>query len=325
MTALYVDDMLVCSTSNEFIDKLRLRLRQKFGGITEKTGDTISFLGLEICRQKGKGVKVNQSYYVNEFLKEFEVEGTVVTPTDGNFMSVDTGEACEQVDSTSYRSMVMKVMYVATRTRPDVLYCIGVLATRCNKPTRGDMHRLRRILKYLAGTVDNGLIFYKDGDVNLHMYVDASFNHHWDARGHTGFMIFGDGSDSAALMCKSNKQTSVAGSSCEAELMAMSEGVQWLTYISGVFSDCGILVDTPVVFEDNTAVIQLLSEDPVNFRGRSKFINRQYFTVHEKLANNEMKIVFVGTMDMVADFLTKGLQGNQFRKFAIRCLGGKCE
>ena len=320
--ALYVDDMLICCTSNTFVDDLRAKLKKDFKGISEKTGNQLSFLGLEVTKNNCSDILVNQSFYIQQFVKEYGVTATMVTPTDASFLLEDKGEDANLCnDSNSFRSKVMKVMYVATRTRPDVLYATSILATKCNKPTNGDMKKLNRVIGYLAGTNNYGLLFRNDGDIQLQMYVDASFNHHRDARGHTGIMIFGDVNCSGSLLCKSIKQTTVAASSFEAELIAMAEAVQWLSYVNNIFNDCGINTDIPTVYEDNQSVINVLKNDTVNFHGRSKFVNRKYFAVHEKLQNNEIKLVFIGTTEMVADFLTKGLQGSQYRRFAVRSMG----
>lgn len=56
-------------------------------------------------------------------------------------------------------------------------------------------------------------------------FVDASFNLHWDSKGHTGFAIFPD-STSAAVLVKSIKHKTIADSSTEAELIALHESLK---------------------------------------------------------------------------------------------------
>jgi hypothetical protein len=69
----------------------------------------------------------------------------------------------------------------------------------------------------------------------------------------------------------------------------------------------------------------LSQSDPVNFKGRSKFINRLYFSVYEHVQNGTLELVHVGTNDTIADFLTKSLIGDSFRKFKVVLLGSSAD
>ena len=59
----------------------------------------------------------------------------------------------------------------------------------------------------------------------------------------------------------------------------------------------------------------------MNFRGRSKFIDRKYFSVYEYVQSGELELVFTGTDEMISDFLTKALNGSKFRKFKVLIMG----
>ena len=59
----------------------------------------------------------------------------------------------------------------------------------------------------------------------------------------------------------------------------------------------------------------------VTFKGRSKFINRKYFSVHEHMESEELRLVHVGTDDNVSDFLTKALMGEKFHRFRVDVMG----
>ena len=75
------------------------------------------------------------------------------------------------------------------------------------------------------------------------------------------------------------------------------------------------------VQQDNQAVIKLSNSEPINFKGRSKFINRKYFSVHEYVTNGDIELIYVGTDTNVADFLTKSLSGTKFKRFRIGIMG----
>ena len=177
------------------------------------------------------------------------------------------------------------------------------------------------MLEYLNGTMNQGMLFKQEGDIYVNCYVDASFNCHEDARGHMGFVIYPDMIGSSGVLIKSIKQKHVADSSAEAELMALHECVKHLIYIVSIYEELGYPQLGVPVMQDNQAVIKLSNTEPINFKGRSKFINRKYFGVHEYVTSGEIELVYVGTDTNVADFLTKALTGGKFKRFRIDILG----
>ena len=83
----------------------------------------------------------------------------------------------------------MQIMYLAVRTRPDVLLDVVVLAGSLENPSVRDIIILKRLLVYLYQTRDNG---FRDGEFDFLAYVDASFNCYENGRGHSGILIFLD-------------------------------------------------------------------------------------------------------------------------------------
>ncbi len=242
------------------------------------------------------------------------------SPSDNDFLKDDESGPCDPDD---YLSICMKIMYAAIRTRPDILYQTSNLATRATCPTKKDMERLMNILKYLHGTKDISLIYRSNGNNVLSCYIDASFNCYPDARGHTGFVIFPDTIGSSGILYKSIKQKRVADSSAEAELMALHESVQYLIYMSNLFEEIGFEQRKISVFQDNKATIHMVSNEQVNYKGKSKFINRKLFGVYQYVEDGTIELVFVGTDKNVSDFLTKPLFGNKFFRFRVDILGNE--
>ena len=238
-----------------------------------------------------------------------------------------TVEIREDLNKTvDFRSKLMKLMYVAIRTRPDILFHIVTLSSRMSKPKSGDDIRLDKVLRYLYDTQSHGIIFRSHGKIHLECYVDAAFNIHPDARVHTGYCILPDretpSGRSGAVVARSLKQKSVANSSTEAELIALHEAVLHLSWIIDLYEDMGISEIKPVkVHQDNRAAILLSSNEPLMFKGPSKYINRKYFSVYEHITDGKVILAYCGTESMIADFLTKSLMGNKFRRFAISLMG----
>ena len=139
-------------------------------------------------------------------------------------------------------------------------------------------------LKYLNGTKDEGLVFRSDGKWKVYMSVDASFNHHYDAKGHSGLVVFA-AEGSAGILFKSLKQKTVANSSCEAELIALHEGVQYLIWILSVYHELGYdMNETVKIGQDNKATIMISSQNPVNFSNIFPFTKRIFVLLETVLS-----------------------------------------
>ena len=95
----------------------------------------------------------------------------------------------------------MKLMFLATRTRPDTLTTVCALSTKCRDPNEADMKRLYRVIGYLDNTINLGLTCHVT-DLSLHAYMDASWACHADLKGHSGIMI--------TISIPENKHTSSA-------------------------------------------------------------------------------------------------------------------
>ena len=319
---LYVDDLLVIG-AKRCIDKLKSLLIDSFKSIKVKEGPQLSYLGMSVERKPNGDVHVHQRGYIENLAKEYDCQSSSTYPSNCNILNRDDKhEDMAPMDATDYLSLAMKIMFVATRCRPDCLFPTIVLAARCQQPTVEDYKRLLKIVKYLYGSREQSLIFRHNGPIKPRMFVDASFQTHRDARGHSGFVLFLD-NISAGILFKSKKQKCVTDSSAEAELISLNEGVKHLIWMTGVLEELGVKTEYPIdVYQDNKSTIQMASNETVNFRGRSKFIDRKYFSVYQHVENNKINLVYVGTEAMVADFFTKAIVGNKFDSLKFSIMGG---
>jgi hypothetical protein len=194
IVSLYVDDCL--HTTNN--DKLRVEL---YTGLRKANipqpviqqltrAKDISYLGMNVSMNTKGNLFVGQPGYVNEILTEYKPEKTYPTPcTEDIFKRPAEELEGEEVPVTLYLSKLMKLMFLATRTRPDLLLTLSELSRKCRNPNEHDMKRLDRVVGYLYGTRDKGLnIDIKD--LALYAYFDASWACHSDLKGHTGILFF---------------------------------------------------------------------------------------------------------------------------------------
>ena len=318
--AIYVDDLLMAGNDQAEIESLTTALRDRFKEITVQEGANISFVGMEIQTMDNGDIRLRQRGYITDVIKHFGVleHEFEIHPCSGNIMSAASAAEAD-CDVTKYKSGVMKLMYLSTRTRPDIAFVVSALASRAENPKTSDWSRLLHVTKFLNKTKDDFLTYKYGGDINISAFVDASFMTHRDMRSHTGYCIFADRLGSAAIAYRSVKQKTVADSSTEAEVIALHELVQHLLWILSIYESMGVHFNSPVdVHNDNEAAIRLNSQEKVNFKGRSKYIARKFFSIFEHVEEGKLRLLWTGTDDLVADFLTKAITGGKFTKFRIK-------
>jgi hypothetical protein len=115
------------------------------------------------------------------------------------------------------------------------------------------------------------------------------------------------------ISVKSCKQKIVTKSSTEAELVACSDGTSTTVQNRNWMNSQGYQLGAVTIRQDNTSTISWIEKGcPVS--DSSKHIHTRYFHTKERVEAGEVDIEYVPTEDMIADILTKPLQGDQFRK-----------
>nr|GFC20008.1 copia protein [Tanacetum cinerariifolium] len=130
------------------------------------------FLGLQIS-QNPRGIFINQSKYALESLKKYGFESC--EPVDTPMVEkskLDEDKEGNAVDLSHYRGMIGTLLYL-TASRPDLQFGICMCARYQARPTEKHVHAVKRIFRYLRGTVHWGLRYPKDSSVSLTAFADA--------------------------------------------------------------------------------------------------------------------------------------------------------
>ena len=152
----------------------------------------------------------------------------------------------------------------------------------------------------------------------LSWYVDASFAVHPDMRGHTGgALTLGRGFP----LVKSTKQKLNTRSSTESELVAVDDLIPQILWARLFMTEQGIKVTDNILYQDNKSAMLLEQNGRASSSKRTKHINIRYYYVADRVAKGDLRIVWCPTDQMIADFLTKPLQGKAFINFRNMLMG----
>ena len=154
-------------------------------------------------------------------------------------------------------------------------------------------------------------------ETQLYAYIDASHGVHHDGKSHAGYSLtMGRGTVDAS----SGKLPFVTKSSAESELVAVSEKASKIIAARNYHSEASKNDKPVLVGQDNQSTIRLIDVGrPCS--DRTKHIATRHFWTKERVESGELKIRYVPTDHMIADILTKPIQGEQFRTLRDQLLG----
>ena len=198
-----------------------------------------------------------------------------------------------------YRSIVGKLAWAASE-RTDILYTTKELARKLNAPTTFDWQRLKRAVRYVAGTmhVVERIIPTEQTPHFVEVHADADWGTGPDRKSTSGILVWWRG---VLLLAKSRTQTSVALSSCEAELVAIHSAAVEATFVSHLAGALGYQVKTRI-FSDSQAAIAFAFKRGV---GRQKHLDIRRLWIQDEVRHGNIALHFLESRDQYADLLTK--------------------
>lgn len=263
-----------------------------------------------IYPEAGK-IWIGQPTYTADVLRKFQMENSkpVSTPIDPGTKLTKATETSKLVNKELYQSAVGSLLYLSTRTRPDIAHAVGNVSRFCSQPTMEHWKAVKHILRYLNGTQGYGLLYDKKKATNLRGYSDADWAGNLDDRRSTSGYVFK--LSGAAVSWRSKRQTCVALSTAEAEYMALASTAQEAVWMQNLQSALlGSPVTPTLIYEDNQSTI-CMARSP-QYHGRAKHVDIKFHYVRELVERETVKLEYCPSKEMVADLLTKGLGSTQF-------------
>lgn len=307
IVGVYVDDILVTGSSTKEIEDFKRKMGHKFD--MSDLGELTYYLGIEVMQRNGY-IQLKQSGYAKKILNKagmLQCNSTKIPMHPKEIINKD--EEGIAVDPTEFKSMIGGLRYLV-HTRPDLAYSVGILSRFMDRPTQLHQGAVKRILRYVKGTIDFGLVYSHDSDNEVLIgYSDSDLAGNVEDRKSTGGMVFY--LNKSLITWTSQKQKCVALSSCEAEFMAATAAAcqaVWLRKLLAQITEYDIGPVT--LFIDNKSAIDL-AKNPV-FHGRSKHIDIRYHFIRECVENGEIIVKHVRSEEQRADLLTKALAAAKF-------------
>lgn len=317
--AVYVDDLLLTCEVAELLDFITDQEIPKYLDEVKVTKGLVhSFLGMTLDFSLPGQVSITMSNYISEALTDYQVSGVAATPALPNLFEQRESPQLSEELAKDFHSWVAKLLFLVKRCRPDIGVAIAYLTTRVQSPTEDDLSKLDRLMKYLNGTRDLGIRIqpHDDEPINPVAYVDASYGVHVDGKSQTGCIIsLGKG----PVYVKSGKQKIVSKSSTEAELVGLSDSMSQVIWTRDFLIAQGHPLGPATIYQDNLSTMALARNGQSNSE-RTRHINIRYFFITDRINAGEVRLEHLATVNMIADILTKPLQGGLFRSLRAAML-----
>lgn len=314
IVGVYVDDLIICGPSVKEIADFKRKMKQSFD--MSDLGLLTYYLGLEV-RQTTDEITFCQKAYAAKLVESLNMTGCNPsdTPMEQRIKLV-TAEKGTERDQTKYRSIVGSLRYLVN-SRPDICFAVGMVSRFMESPGVDHWAAVKRIVRYVAGTLGYGVRLKKGGGTKLSLlgYTDSDCSGDLIKRKSTSGILFLLGMN--LITWSSQKQRVVALSSCEAEYVAAALGACQGVWLSMLVAD--ILNRTVQKFRlliDNKSAIEL-SKNPVH-HDRSKHIDTRYHYIRDCIEKEVVDVEHVGTDNQLADILTKPLARLKFVELRTR-------
>lgn len=320
MVLSYVDDLLIISKNQAIVSAVIQLLESKYGEMSKQFGPTFSFVGTNIVQDaESKTIKINCPGFIKKLQEKYSPESA--SRAHPHHPEIDHQEEEREKedpleDQSTFRSLVMSLMYVAKRVRPDILFATVLLATKVGNATPQDYSAAIVVLEYLCSTAELGIQYSSEEGNTLKTYADASFACHPDGRSHTGIICTVSG---GPVFFKSSKQKLVTKSTTDSELIACDEGIDVALYLNDLLGEMGNSGDAPIpIYQDNQTTIITMTKGRLLSKRRN--IKAKLAYAREQIQEGNIQLIYLPSNSMIADGLTKALRGAAYTEFKSKVI-----
>ncbi|XRB12666.1 retrovirus-related Pol polyprotein [Pseudoscourfieldia marina] len=303
---VYVDDIIFASKNEQTKDILAGHLRKKYR-ITEPAQLTWA-LGMKISFA-ADGIILTQDLYMSKILERFGFTSAAKSATTPLAHGTTLTRADEEDAEARHlaQQFVGAILYAAVISRPDLSSTVRAMSHVMSKPPSNFEACKKHVLRYLSGTINRGIKYNTNSNVPLKLigYCDASWgDNHENRRSTSGYIFFLNG---GPISWASYLQTTVALSTVESEVMALTEAIKEAIYIRRLLESLGAAQEGPtIIYTDSTGAEALVDHPTSHRRTKHIEIRREFIKYH--IEHETVKIERVSTKDQLADIMTKPLR-----------------
>jgi hypothetical protein len=311
-----VDDLIISALdSSGRIAKAKKLILSRFDGREE--GFPQLFIGLQIQRFENGDLAVHQTRYLLKILEQFgELQGhSAKTPLEISKMaalleaSKESNIDQEFMKTVPYRSFCGSLLWLAKGSRPDILQAVSFLARFQTGFGPEHWRQAKHLFAYLRGTLGFGLIYSAQGEGPFGVeevvgFADANWGDlDLERRSTTGYAF---GLANAAIAYISRRQKTIATSTTEAEIYAISDAAKEAKFLKSLVLEMFKSDETITLYADSQSARDVGYQAEYN-RGRTKHIDIKDLFIKQAIKFGIVKLLPVGTAENVADTLTKPL------------------
>jgi hypothetical protein len=338
---VYVDDTILCGPDPQALEEEIIglgvnNLEQRHSFQLRNEGEVGDFLGIRIQKRGDNSFYLTQTGLIDKVLAITEMQhcNSIGTPAGKEAIGSDhDGEPFSE--KWKYSTVIGMLLYLSGNTRPDITFAVHQCARFSHMPKQSHAVAVKRIIRYLKGTKDKGMVFKPSDDFAVDCYVDADFAGLWGieydqdpvcVKSRTGYLINFMG---CPLIWVSKLQSLIALSTMEAEYIALSTAMRELISIREVLKEIkkhvfessekptySMIAKTfePLpasrVYEDNESCLKFATLPRMS--PRTKHIAIPYHFFRSKVEELEIKVLPIDTKAQLADQFTKGLRDEDF-------------
>ncbi|XP_033143560.1 uncharacterized mitochondrial protein AtMg00810 [Brassica rapa] len=309
---LYVDDMIITGNNDVLLNKLINQLNTVF--LMKDLGSVHYILGVQV-HHHADGLFLNQEKYATDLLITAGMQdyAPMISPLP---LKLDKVPGQDQLfsDSSYFRSLAGKLQYL-TLTRPDLQFSVNFICQKMHMPSQSDFAPLKRILRYVKGTLAMGIGIKANTDSTLICYSDSDWAGCKETRRSTGGLCTLLASNVISWSAK--RDDTVSKSSTEAEYRTMSAAASEIVWLQNLLCVMGLQKQrTPPLLCDNLSAV-CLTANPM-FHKHTKHFDVDFHYVRERVALKALEVKHIPASLQLADVFTKPLGHDTFLKLCTK-------